>query len=96
MYVFLPKEKFYIRKPKDKYQCWTVDNTGELVSISAEQIVGPIFKEGQNFYTHWQEIVRYYTVGADELIMVQEFKAQLPNVGFHGIHDRYAKTKQSD
>jgi hypothetical protein len=93
MYVFLPKETFFISRTGKAHQCWTVDNTGELVSIKKTATLTDIaFVEGENFYTHWQGIVRYYTVGAEELIMIQEFKAQLPNVGFHGIHDRYVAT----
>lgn len=84
MFVFLPKEKFFVQRTGEPYACWIVDEHGELVRIEGSASLKDMtFTENDNFYTHWQNIVRYYTVGEEGPILVQEFEAKFPNHGFH-------------
>ncbi len=90
MYVFLPKDKWFIQRV-GKYECWTVNEGGHLEQLDVKPNLSDItFKENDNFYTHSRETVKYWTVGSDKLICVQEFQAKYRNDGFHAIHDRYA------
>ena len=89
MHILIPNDKIFIERPGEEYQCWKFTLQGEFVLLKEKpNLKDLVFKENENFYTHWQDEVKYWTVG-DELIRVQEYKAVFPNHGFHGIHDRY-------
>lgn len=58
---------------------------GEL-EISKSLYQNVTFRPLENFYTHYQDTIRYWTVGKDLVpICINTFKAEIHN---HGLHRR--------
>jgi hypothetical protein len=89
MFVYKPEDILFIERV-GKHEAWKFNLQGEWEARDIQPtLVSLCLKADDNFYTHYQDTIKYWTVGADKLIMINEFKALIPNEGFHGVHDRF-------
>jgi hypothetical protein len=74
MFVFLPNDKIYIERI-GHHEEYLLELDGELKKTSEDSkplLKDLIFSSGDNFYTHCRETMKYWTVGEEDVILVQE------------------------